>query len=43
MDNFNQPIRVKQQYGKLFENMVKNSYEDSDIERIIDSIELGDE
>jgi len=43
MDKFNQPIRVKQQYEKLFENLTKKNYLDSDIERIIESIELGDE
>lgn len=43
MDDFGQSIRVKNLYEKLFENLINDNYTDSDIYRLIESIELDDD
>ena len=43
LNDFNQSSSVQHQYKKLFENFIKNSYENSDITRLIESIDVGDD
>lgn len=43
MNDFDQPLHVKQQYEKLFENRIKNNCPDSDIKRMIENIKLEDD